>query len=512
MERPSVTLTLPESANSRQVTPTAAINLLVHYARQQHYSVVDTILKQLLPHAAEAEQGYKQLLSLCLKQGEYTRVERYANMAATDLGPRATFTHALAISLRYQNRHDEAIDFLDKNLAVMQNNASLHNMKGVLQMDKGESLSALRSFTRGLDYDPELAEIYWNLTNIAPDTIAAYIKALVERVQSPVTNDRDRAHYAYSLFRWHESQHQHEEAWHALQIGANAKRKTLHYSADDSVKEHSRLSEIFSNEQAWSVNSNSAEIQPIFICGMPRSGTSLLEQMLSCHKDIIAGGERVDFVNATRDILAKMNIATDYPPIVASLEPLTLLAIAERYLYSTKALQARKHFTDKMPLNYKAIPLIRKVFPKAKVILCRRQPVALCFANYRQLFVEAAPYSYDLTELSTYFLAYDHLVDTFLAKNGHEIFVLPYEQLVTDTENTFRELCAYLDIDFDSRCLNPHLSTALCRTASVSQIRKPIDSKIKADWKPYASKLGDLLASLQESAIQYERLYGRYYN
>jgi len=512
MERPTVTLSLPENANPRQVTPNAALNLLLHYARQQHHSVVDTILKQLLPHAAEAEHGYSQLLNLYLKQGEYSCVERYAKMAATDLGPRPMFTHALAISLRYQNRHEEAIDFLSKNLALMQNNASLHNMKGVLQMDKGEALSALHSFTSGLDYDPELAEIYWNLTNIAPDTIAVYVKALVERVQSPVTNDRDRAHYAYSLFRWYESKGQHEEAWHALQIGAKAKRKTLHYSADDSVKEHSRLSEIFSNEQAWSVNSNSAEIQPIFICGMPRSGTSLLEQMLSCHKDIIAGGERIDFVNATRDTLAKMSIKTDYPSIVASLEPLTLLAIAERYLHSTKTLQVRKHFTDKMPLNYKAIPLIRKVFPKAKVILCRRQPFALCFANYRQLFVEAAPYSYDLNELSTYFLTYDHLVDTYLAKNGREIFVLPYEQLVTDTEKIFRNLCTYLDIDFDSRCLSPHLSTALCRTASVSQIRKPIDSKIKADWKPYASKLDDLLASLQESVKQYELRYGRYYN
>ncbi len=253
------------------------------------------------------------------------------------------------------------------------------------------------------------------------------------------------------------------------------------------------LSVIMSFDQLTVTTHNTpSEATPIFIVGLPRSGTTLLEQILSRHDDIQALGELPQFPGIIERAIQHAK-ATD-SAVNSSL-------MAKYYLEQTAPLRGdSKYFIDKMPLNYQLIGFIARAFPTAKIIHIQRDPMDVCFAQYRQIFSDTAhamDYSYSLEHLSSYHQAFTQLMSEWAKRVPNRIFHINYENLVTRPEVTLRSLSSYLNLELPSRCLDLRLNKRAVSTASAAQIREAVGTQHIARWRFYANELAELSAALK---------------
>ena len=240
------------------------------------------------------------------------------------------------------------------------------------------------------------------------------------------------------------------------------------------------------------------ERQPLFILGMPRSGTSLTEQILACHPDVQAGGEINTFNELAVRLYHEPHKGKTYPESAALLTSETLDNIARHYIQQLPAEGADKpFFTDKMPHNFLHIGLIRQVFPNARIIHCVRDPRDTCLSCYFSDFHGEHPYAYDLAALGQYYRLYRQIMRHWQSVSGLPFHTLEYEQLVNDQESESRRLLEFCGLDWDARCLEFHRSGRFVQTASYNQVRQPMYRSSLARWKRYERHIGPLLHALE---------------
>ena len=259
-----------------------------------------------------------------------------------------------------------------------------------------------------------------------------------------------------------------------------------------------RLDREFFSQAAHAKNL-SKRIRPVFIVGMPRSGTSLVEQILSSHPDIHSAGERMELENFANAICSDLDSRQPYPFCLSAADRSYLSTIAKRYIkeVSAKAPDNTRVVTDKMPGNYIHLGLIQLLFPKARVIHCVRDPMDTCLSCYTNRLMGHA-YSYNLTNLGRQYHLYEELMGHWKSTLSLSIMDVHYEDLVNDPEQVSRAIVKFCGLKWDSRCLDFHKSKRNVVTASTDQVRQPIYRKSVARWKNYEEFLGDLRAALDQ--------------
>jgi hypothetical protein len=230
---------------------------------------------------------------------------------------------------------------------------------------------------------------------------------------------------------------------------------------------------------------------PIFILGMPRSGTTLIEQILASHRDVRGAGE-------LRHVTRAVDAIGGYPGFAGGLSTERLEALAEQYLAQVRPLaDGRRRVVDKMPANFLYAGLIHLMLPQAKIIHARRDPVDTCLSCYTKLFASEQAFAYDLTELGEFHRAYQHLMAHWRAVLPPSAFIeIDYEAVVDDVEGVSRRLLDWLELPWDPNVLEFHRTDRAVRTASVNQVRKPIYTSAKGRWRKHAANLGPLLNAL----------------
>ena len=243
-----------------------------------------------------------------------------------------------------------------------------------------------------------------------------------------------------------------------------------------------------------------ADPQPIFVFGMPRSGTSLVEQILSSHSGVHGAGEILAMPNCTRRLVAEIGPDTNYPSAVSRISAQLARHLATSYLNELRGTRFdAERITDKLPGNYAHLGLIAIILPEARLIHCRRNPLDVCLSNYMQHFGEGHGYTYDLTELGLVYRQYDRVMQHWRDVLPVQIHEVTYENLIVDQERHSRELIAFCGLEWEPACLDFFANDRAVATASQWQVRQPIYRSSVERWRQYEAHLGELMEALGDS-------------
>ena len=355
----------------------------------------------------------------------------------------------------------------------------------------GRQADGVAAYRRAIALKPTLGEAWFSLANLKtvkfddPD-IAAMRTALGDAS----LRDEDRFHIDFALGKAMHDAGKADAAFAHYAAGNALRRNSQPYRRADTTRAVDRAIEAFT-AAALATPGGCDAPDPIFIVGMPRAGSTLVEQILSSHSLVEGTSELPDLPALARKV-------ADYPHGALTLSAAERTDIGQEYL-ARAAVQRRTErpfFIDKLPNNWLFVPFIRLVLPNAKIIDARRHPLGCCFSNFRQHFARGQAFTYDLADVGAYYADYvrlmDH-VDTVLPSKVHRIF---YERMVDDTEAEVRGLLAYLGLDYESACLAFHETERAVRTPSSEQVRQPIYRDATDEWRRYDAHLGPLRDAL----------------
>jgi len=299
-------------------------------------------------------------------------------------------------------------------------------------------------------------------------------------------------HFCFALGKAYEDKAEYAQAFEFYKRGNSARRQQEHYDAVETQTITDRIIDVF--EQRFledRAGNGNADQAPVFIVGLPRSGSTLIEQILASHSQIDATHELPDLER----IIGRI---ADYPETLRSLSTNDLTELDTQYLESTQLYRAgAAFFTDKMPNNFRHAGLLKLILPNAKVINARRHPLDSCLGCYKQLFFRSQPYTYDLFELGEYYLEYHRLMDHWHQLLPEHVLDLHYEELVSDPEQQIRRLLDYCRLPWEDACLQFHQTERAIESASSEQVRQPIYKTSVNRWRNYEEQLEELIDILQ---------------
>jgi len=312
-----------------------------------------------------------------------------------------------------------------------------------------------------------------------------------------LTNSDRRTLY-FSLGKLCDSTKQYDRAFKHYQKGnelwpTQCNPQSLMIPIDSSIKIQS--TGFFSKSPKSSNKSN----RPIFIVGMPRSGTSLVEQILASHPQVYGAGELAEIEKISQSLAERLNTNKLYPELLETINQQLLNDCANQYLNYINSLERKSlRVIDKMPGNFIHLGLIQLMFPNARIIHCTRDPLDSCLSCYFQDFFQSMDWCYDQTNLAAYYLGYEKLMKHWKQVLSIPIIDVSYENLVANQENISRELIEYCDLDWSDECLSFHKTKRLVTTASYDQVREPIYKKSVSRWKNYEAHIEPLRKALKK--------------
>jgi len=449
---------------------------------------------------------------------------------ALSLRPDAAETHHnLGIVLQAQGRLEEAVDSYRRAIAMKPDYAKAHNNLGRALKAQGKLNDALASYNRALTCQPEFAEAYNNsgiifneLGNkedaidcfkkaiaIKPDHANAFkgLTAIVRfsEVDDVVTAmksiydkredmpDGDRIDLGFALGKAYEDLNDYEKAFECILEANTLKRKSYEFSIAESRAFFERIKQVFTDE-FFSLHNGSGNQDgtPIFIVGMPRSGTTLVEQIIASHPLVHGAGELPFLANLYQEICTGDTSAL-FPLCIPDLDSETYMSMGSEYIGRIRGFSGNALFiTDKMPYNFIRIGLIKAILPNSKIIHCKRDPMDNCLSIFKNDFQGMHGYAYDMTELGQYYNLYLDLMDHWHTVLPGFIHTIEYEELVADQRGRTQLLLDFCGLHWDDACLNFHKNKRIVSTASLAQVRRPIYTDSVALWKRYGKRLEPL--------------------
>ena len=320
-----------------------------------------------------------------------------------------------------------------------------------------------------------------------------------EKLESEDLNLEDKILINYSFFEYFRNQNDYQKAGTYLIKSNDAQYAHKEFDMKSEKKFYEKVKIIFSKKIDFLCEEKVKKQIPIFICGMPRSGTTLCEQIISSHSKVTGAGE-LDFLTEVTDVRLIQPTGEQIKKFEAILKSQKDLKSA-RIQYLEKLAQRDKnnsmYICDKMPHNFIFIGLIKLILPEAKIIYCKRDPIDNCFSLYSHKFIDAShQYSYNQKVLVEYYKLHQDLMEFWLKDHSNDIFVLDNEELVNNQETVTKKLIDFCELDWEKQCLEFHKNKRQVRTASIEQVRKPMNNKSIGAWKKYENYLSEMIAEL----------------
>lgn len=388
-------------------------------------------------------------------------------------------------------RHEEAIESYEKALALAPEKAGAlcnmaHHLKTIGRQD-----DAVARYRESIALRADHAESYWSLANLktfrfTDDEVGAMQQLLAR--DDLIDESRAQVHNALGLE--YEAKKDYDEAFANFEKCNQVRRKLESYDPVDTEDTHDRVIELFNAEFLDQPAAAAAHPAPIFVVGLPRSGSTLIEQILASHSMVDGTHELSDLSKVIRAMRRGRRREKRFPEIVATLDQSRWARIGEQYLQRTvKHRGSAPFFIDKNPNNFIFIGLLKLAIPNAKIINARRHPLDSCLGSFKQLFASGQPFSYDMTELAEYYLQYQRLMDHWHRVLPGFVLDVNYEAVVGDLENEVHRLLGFCGLPFEENCLRFHETVRAVRTASSEQVRQPIYSSSVNLWRNYEAHL-----------------------
>jgi tetratricopeptide (TPR) repeat protein len=393
-------------------------------------------------------------------------------------------------ALQKEGELEKALEFYKKAVSLKPNYAEAYNNIGVVLHAKGQPNEASVAFSDALYIRPNYAEAYHNLSmNLKFKMGDPHIK-IVEGLLNDSKMDEDKCHLHYTLAKMYEDTGALENAFRSYVAGGALRKKLLNYNLKADANGFAAIKHYADNinRNALIAKSGIAEQTPVFIIGMPRSGTTLIEQIITCHSLVHGGGELT--------LLESLGSAIASGAKEANLK--SLKHLRDSYLKSIAKISKKIPFvTDKMPQNFYFIGLICSAFPEAKIINVKRNPAATCWSNFKHYFAgKGLGYSYELPDVVSYYKLYDDLMYFWERMYGDRIYHCNYDQLTINQESETKNLISYLGLNWEDACLFPHKNERGVTTASQQQVREKVYTGSSEAWRKFEPHLCGLFDGL----------------
>lgn len=397
-------------------------------------------------------------------------------------------------------RQRDALVFYDEAIRLDSSYAPAHFNASVALTMLGNKEAALNACKAALQLNPDL-DGYYHLANLGGlDATAGVLQRLEERSKGAAgVSINTQIDACFALAQAYDRSEQYDRAFGYLESGNRLKRTTFQFDVRAIEENINRVSALFTTDmlQRFSGKVDST-LRPIFIVGMPRSGSTLVEQILAAHPQVSAGGElrhMVDLAMEIGEVWGKRGEASpgNDEQVIADLRDIT-----QKYIRLTAPVRGENEcFTDKLPGNFMFLGLLHLMFPGAVFVNTRRDPIATCFSCYDHLFTSDVPQAYDLGDLGTYYRLYERMMDHWhsVLPPGKLLDVV-YEDMVANTEGSVRALLAHCKLPYAAECLDFHKVKRAVTTASASQVRRPLYDTSVARWQHYRAHLGPLADAL----------------
>ncbi len=454
---------------------------------------------ELAPTFAAARYNYATLLHRRNKASEaLTEVERLLAIDANNPG----YRNLCAVILSRVGEVTRSSQMYAQLLREYPANAKVWVSFGHVLKTEGRQDDCIGTYRKGIALDPTLGEAYWSLANLKTFRFSAEdLAAMHAQLADPGLEDLNRVHFHFALGKAFEDAGDYAASFEHYAKGNERHRTSTRYDADLNSARMTRLQTIFTREYFnQHAGSGFDAPDPIFIVGMPRAGSTLVEQILSSHSAVEGTSELPDIIAMAKDLRDRAGsdeIGT-YSAVLASLSAGELRALGEQYLQRTRIYRKteRRFFIDKMPNNFLHIGMIQSILPNARIIDARRHPLGCCFSNFKQFYARGHRFSYGLPDIGRYYHDYVQLMAHFDAVLPGRIHRVIYERMVEDTETEVRRLLDYCGLPFEAGCLRFFENERPVRTASSEQVRKPIYREGLDQWRHYEAWLEPLKVSL----------------
>ena len=506
------------------------------FLRDGKQGKAETLVRELLKKHPTDVSGIKMLADIGIKMGQLqdarNLLERCLELAPNFHAAR----HAYAMVLMRRQEPEAAIDEAEKLLAQDPDNPNFLTLKAAIlnrigdqsgaleiyekvlkdypnqakaQMSYGHTLhavgrvdEAIEAYKACIRLSPEVGEAYWSLANLKT---FRFSDEDIENMRNQVTTEGgdpdDQSHLAFALGKALEDRKQFDESFDFYKRG-NAIRRISHrhnlkVNVLDSLRQvRTCTPELFAERKGWGCQAP----DPIFIVGLPRAGSTLLEQILASHSQVEGTAELMDIIAISRKLGDKKreNPAGKYPEILAELTSDQVRELGESYLETTRIQRTTDapYFIDKLPNNFLHVGLIHLILPNSKIIDARRHPMGGCFSGFKQLFARGQTFTYSLEDIGKYYRDYVRVMDHWDRTLPGRVHRVQYEEMVADTETQIRALLDYCGLEFEEQCLRFYETDRSIRTPSAEQVRKPIYKEGMEQWRNYETYLDPLKEAL----------------
>lgn len=459
---------------------------------------------ELAPGFAPARFNYAVVLH---RSDRSTAAIRELEQLLEDDPRNPSYHNLLAVALSRIGEYTRSSEIYAQLLAEYPANSKVWLSYGHVLKTLGRQGECINAYRRSIDCQPTFGEAYWSLANLKTSRFTeSDLVAMHAQLQNAALTTDDRVHLHFALGKACEDLADYVRSFEHYAQGNALYRENSEYSARQTTARVKRLKQVMTRDLfAQHADTGCPALDPIFIVGMPRAGSTLLEQILSSHSLIEGTSELPIMIALAKELRSEAGTkeVAAYAEVLASRSAVQLRELGERYLQQARTHRKtdRPFFIDKLPNNFIHIGLIQLALPNAKIIDARRHPLGCCFSNFKQYYARGQNFSYSLRDVGRFYRDYVELMAHFdeVLPPGriHRVF---YERTVTDTEAVVREVLEYCGLDFEPDCLRFHENQRPVRTASSEQVRRPINSEGSDLWhnyqqwlEPLRRELGDVL-------------------
>ena len=491
-------------------THTHAMSLLAEIAnRLGYFDDAEFLLEKAVefsPNDGDLRMKYATILR---KKQKFAKTMEQVNILCDQYPDNLTYQAQKASEIMQNGDHEEAITLLDHILSKNPYNFSTLTSKGHAQKTLGRTDQAIQSYQSAYQIKPDHGEAFFSLANLKTYSFSnSELDSMREQVGRVDLSLRDKAYFHFALAQGCEVNGEYDEAFFHLERGNRIKNDQSQYSIERMDKELQAQIDVCNENFFRNLGNGGHQAKdPIFILGLPRAGSTLIEQILASHSMIDGTLELPNILSIAQslrgdDIYGKLG---NYPK---SMESLTLEQredLGRGYIEDTR--MHRKDapmFTDKMPNNFRHIGLIHLIMPNAKIIDARRYSLDCCFSMFKQLFAQGQEFSYGLAEAGSYYKSYVKLMDHWNRVLPNKILRVNNEDIIEDLEGQVRRMLEFLELPFEEECISFYETDRSVRTASSEQVRRPINKEGMERWKPYSRNLKPLLNHLGEDLVKPE--------
>jgi len=464
----------------------------------------ELLLENLLVRAPDyhaARYDYAMVLSRRHKHaGALAELERLLKIDPASRAYRVSYATA-CIGL---GQFERAVELYRAILKETPAAAELHLSVAHALKTLGKQSEAIGSYHRAIECRSSYGDAYWSLANLKT---YRFPEEEIERMRlqeaAPGVPREDRYHLCFALGKALEDRAEYAEAFGYYERGNALKKAEVRFRIEPFIRNAHLQSahctrEFFAARRGYGCDSS----EPIFIVGLPRSGSTLLEQILASHSRVEGTTELADILRFVSDLQGRDPDIDNppYPAILAELKPEVLRQFGEKYLADTRIYRTGKpRFIDKMPNNFRHIGLIHLILPNAKIIDARREPMACCFSNFKQLFASGQEFTYSIEDIARYYRMYEAQMEHWNAVLPGKILKVQHEDVVEDLEGSVRRLLDYCGLEFEPACLEFYKTERSVRTASSEQVRQPIFKEGLDQWRNFEPWLEPLKTALGRS-------------